>query len=192
MMSGNDQEFLLLMKRIQQGSEEAASALLERYGRDVLSAVRSGLSPQLRSKFDSQDFVQDVWASFFANPPAEGKFDHPRRLIAFLRRIASNKVANAARHYNGAEARQANREWSLNDSGAVNPKWFIANQPSPSEEVKGRETWDRLLEGQPIVYQRIIVLLLEGKSTTQIAAELGIHTRSVQRFITKLWSRWKK
>src|ERR1700722_1770386 len=176
MMSGDDQEFLLLMKRIQAGSEEAASALLERYGRDVLRAVRSGLSPQLRSKFDSQDFVQDVWASFFANPPAGGKFDHPRRLIAFLRRIACNKVANAARQHIGAQARPANRERLLKDSGA-NPKWFIANQPSPSEEVKGRETWDRLLKGQPIVYQRIIVLLLEGKSTTQIAAEMGIHAR---------------
>ena len=103
MMSGDDQEFLVLMKRIQAGSSEAASALLERYGLDVLRAVRSGLSQQLRSKFDSQDFVQDVWASFFANPPPEGKFDQPRRLVAFLRRIASNKVANAARQYLGAE-----------------------------------------------------------------------------------------
>jgi RNA polymerase sigma factor (sigma-70 family) len=187
-MNGDDQEFVLLMKRILGGSEEAASVLLERYGREVLRAVRSGLSPQLRSKFDSQDFVQDVWASFFANPPPEGKFDQPKRLVAFLRRIACNKVATAARHYVGGEARQANREWSLNDSGAVNPKWFVANQLSPSEEANGREAWDRLVQNQPIVYQRVVVLLLEGKSNSEIAAELGIHARSVQRFMTKLLS----
>jgi DNA-directed RNA polymerase specialized sigma24 family protein len=187
---GEDEDFHLLVKKVVAGSNEAAELLLARYGTRVLQAVRAGLSPRMRSKFDSLDFVQDVWAAFFANLPGEGKFDRPEQLAAFLRRIARNKVAEATRLLMGNHG-GANRERSL-DSSTAESRWLIAaNQPTPSEEVKGHEAWEELLDSQPIVYQRILILLRSGESPANIAAELGISVRTVQRFIVKLLARQK-
>ena len=190
-MDGEDEDFHLLMKRVVAGSNQAAEVLLARYGTRVHQAVRAGLSPQLRSKFDSLDFVQDVWAAFFANLRGAGKFNRPEELAAFLRRIARNKVAEAARQVIG-NRRGKKRERSL-DSSTAESRWLIAaNQPTPSEEVKGHEAWEELLDSQPIVYQRILVLLREGETPAKIAAQLGIHVRTVQRLLVKLLARQKR
>jgi RNA polymerase sigma factor (sigma-70 family) len=178
------------MKNVLAGSEDAAMAFLDRYGPWVLQVVRENLNPGMRTQFDSLDFVQDVWAAFFANPPPEGKFKRPEELAAFLRGIAHNKVIDAARRL-ASDNRDAKREQSLNDSATAESKWFIANQPTPSEEVKGQEAWEGLLAGQPIVYRRILILLRDGRTAVEVAAELGIHVRTVQRLIVKILARHK-
>ncbi len=53
-----------LMYRVQEGSEDAAWELVQRYGGYVRRAVRRVLDRRLRPKFDSLDFVQLVWQSF--------------------------------------------------------------------------------------------------------------------------------
>jgi RNA polymerase sigma factor (sigma-70 family) len=189
-MGDNNEDLCLLMKNVLAGSEDAATAFVDRYGPWVLQVVREKLDPRMRTQFDSLDFVQDVWAAFFANPPPEGNFKRPEKLAAFLRDIAHNKVVDAARRL-ACDKRDAKCQYSLDDSATAESKWFIANQPTPSEEVKGQEAWEQLLAGQPIVYRRILILLREGKSAADVAAELGIHVRTVQRFIVKLLSRPK-
>src|SRR5271166_2326937 len=126
-MSVSDQNFPMLMKRVLAGSEEAAEQLHDEYGPIVRGAVRSNLSQQLRSKFDSLEFVQEVWAAFFGNLPAEDKFDRPERLIAFLKAIAYNKIAKAARRCLAREQDTARRECSLDREGAVPPAWIVAH-----------------------------------------------------------------
>src|SRR5947209_4816813 len=54
-MSVDRDEFKNLMRRVQEGSEDAARELLDRYGEHILRVVRRKLSRQLRSKFDSVD-----------------------------------------------------------------------------------------------------------------------------------------
>jgi RNA polymerase sigma factor (sigma-70 family) len=190
-MSGDDEDLDSLIKNVFAGSEDAATAFVDQYGPWVLQVVRESLDPRMRTQFDSLDFVQDVWAAFFANPPPEGKFKRAEKLAAFLRDIAHNKVVDAARRLT-SDKRAARCEHSLDDSATAESKWFIANQPTPSEEVKGQEAWEGLLAGQPIVYRRILILLREGKTAVEVAAELGIHVRTVQRLIVKLLSRPKQ
>lgn len=61
----DDDDFFLLMRRIREGSEDAAWELFEKYGGYIRRAVRRALNPRLRTQFESQDFVQMVWKSFF-------------------------------------------------------------------------------------------------------------------------------
>ena len=84
----DEQDFRDLMRQVQAGSEEAARRLCDVYGSHILRVVRRRLPDHLRSKFDSIDFVQDVWASFFADPPQELGFDNPNALVAYLVRRA--------------------------------------------------------------------------------------------------------
>ena len=54
-----------LLARIKNGDEEAARELLSRYESKVRLVVRRQLPRLLRSRFDSIDFLQSVWGSFF-------------------------------------------------------------------------------------------------------------------------------
>jgi RNA polymerase sigma-70 factor (ECF subfamily) len=185
-MTPNDDEFRQLMERVVAGSDEAASQLLARYGAAVLQAVRRRLNRQLRSKFDSLDFVQDVWASFFANPPRDGQLNRPELLVAFLTRVAKNKVVDATRQRMQGLKHNVNRERSLDRSTAGGPAQVPAQQETPSQAVSRDEEWLRLLDAQPVVYRRILIMLREGRKPADIAQELHIHPRTIRRLIDKL------
>src|SRR5262249_40948813 len=53
------------LRRIQAGDDGAARELLSRYEAEVRLVVRRQLPRLLRSRFDSLDFLQSVWGSFF-------------------------------------------------------------------------------------------------------------------------------
>ena len=65
MMTDENDDFRRLMQRVRDGSEEAVWDLVSVYGEAIRRAVRRVLNRNLRSKFDSLDFVQLVWKSFF-------------------------------------------------------------------------------------------------------------------------------
>ncbi len=60
-----DGELSDFLKRIQAGDEGAARELLQRFEAEVRLVVRRQLPRLLRSRFDSLDFLQSVWGSFF-------------------------------------------------------------------------------------------------------------------------------
>ena len=81
------------LQRIQTGDETAARELLQRYEPEVRLVVRRQLPRLLRSRFDSLDFLQSVWGSFFRRMrDAPTEFEDSRHLVAFLARAAKNKV----------------------------------------------------------------------------------------------------
>ena len=84
--------------RIQAGDESAARELLQRYEPEVRLVVRRQLPRLLRSRFDSLDFLQSVWGSFFRRMrDAPTEFEDSRHLVAFLARAAKNKVIDEYR-----------------------------------------------------------------------------------------------
>lgn len=178
-------EFAALMRRVQEGSTEAAQELHAVYGPHILRAVRKRLHQKLRSKFDSLDFVQDVWVSFFTDVPQKYALETPDDLVAFLTRMAKNKVTDAARTRLQGQKYNVNREKTLgNASGGVES--LPAAQATPSEVAMGREEWALLLEKQPLVHRRILLLLREGKTSATIAQELGISQRTIKRVLRKV------
>ena len=79
-MPTNPLEFSALMEQIRDGSSTASHELVTKYGAHILRVVRQKLDKAFRPKFDSQDFVQAVWASFFAFRPERIAFDQPGSL----------------------------------------------------------------------------------------------------------------
>src|SRR6476659_4117212 len=109
-----------LLARIQAGDESAARELLARYEAEVRLVVRRQLPRLLRSRFDSLDFLQSVWGSFFRrvrSGPAE--FEDSRHLVAFLARAAKNKVIDEYR-------RAASRK---QDMHREEPLWTDGDRP---------------------------------------------------------------
>jgi RNA polymerase sigma-70 factor (ECF subfamily) len=186
-MTPDLQEFEALFQRVRSGDVAATGAFVERFGPYLQRVIRHRLHRKLRCKFDSLDFVQDVWASFFARLPDREAPASPEQLVTFLEALARNKVTEAVRAGLIREKDNVNREQvSLNDSQVAQPPHPPARLPTPSTAAMSREEWDRLLASQPKVYRHILVLRREGKEMAQIAVELGLNERTVRRVITKL------
>jgi RNA polymerase sigma factor (sigma-70 family) len=186
-MPESREEFADLMSRLSGGSEDAARELLDRYGEHILRVVRRKLSRELRSKFDSVDFVQAVWASFFAGAPRQRRFDHPQALMAFLVTLAQNKVVDAVRQRMQTKKYDVNRERPLEDgSVAAAQGGLAARQPTPSQEAVANDEWRRLLAELPDRYHRMLVLLREGHTQKDIARELNVNEKTIRRVLEKL------
>src|SRR5689334_20521971 len=98
-MSTEQQKFDELLARLRLGEEGAFWELLDRYGSYIRRVVRQSLNPRLRGKFDSVDFMQAVWASFFRQREEIDAFATPDNLIGFLVAVARNKVAMEHRKF---------------------------------------------------------------------------------------------
>jgi RNA polymerase sigma-70 factor (ECF subfamily) len=189
-MSLNTEEFRRLLDRLRCGGEAPAQELIARYGKLLLRAVRRQMHRKLRTKFDSQDFVQDVWASFFAQFPAGRSFDGPQDLIAFLVAVARNKVAAAVRQRLVEGKYNVEREVSLNELALEVQETLAAPLPTPSTVAMSREEWERLLQGQPLVYRRILLLLREGLRPAEVAQTMSINERLVYRVAKRFIPGW--
>lgn len=182
-------EFAPLLARVRDGDEEAARQLIETYGPHILRVVRRRLHRKLRSKFDSLDFVQAVWASFFARREEIGNFQQPEEIVAFLGAVATNKVIDETR------ARLQYRRWSVTREELLEPGTprhdaaLADEQPTPSEVVALKELWDCLLEDQPSHYRRILHMRRIGLPCEEIARRTGLTEKTIHRIIEKLVSK---
>jgi RNA polymerase sigma factor (sigma-70 family) len=176
------EDFQAMLRRVQEGSDDAAWQLVERYGETIRRAVRRALAAPLRSKFDSLDFVQLVWSSFFRGRDRLERFDHPNQLVAFLAVMARNKVGMEVRRRLSTGKRDLRRERSLDESAME----LADRQPAPIDVAIAREQWNRMLVGQPEHYRQIVHLRLQGHTYQEIADSLCIAESTVRRFLQKL------
>lgn len=183
----NDQ-FSGLMQRVESGSDEAIRELLETYGSHILRTIRRRLNRQLRSQFDSYDFYQAVWASFFTHENRP-KFQTEDDLIMFLSRVAGNKVIDECRRQLGTQKRDLRQECSLFDSQMQQDRPVKANVPTPSEVLVAREQIDKMTEGRPEHYRKILELRTSGATVQEISNETGIHKKTVHRVLKRLGDR---
>jgi RNA polymerase sigma factor (sigma-70 family) len=181
-----DNEFEMLLKQVQSGSEAAAWTLVETYGPHVLRSVRRLVDHRLRRRLDSQDFVQAIWASVFARPQKLLAMRQPEELIAYLAAITRNTVIDEARRQRDFKKRAVTREQSLEDATAAAGDELRCRQPRPSEIAIAREQWERLARDQPEHYRRIIALRLQGHTCQAIADQLGLSERTVRRVLTHM------
>jgi RNA polymerase sigma-70 factor (ECF subfamily) len=181
----DEEELTDVLKRIQGGDESAARELLQRFEPEVRLVVRRQLPRLLRSRFDSLDFLQSVWGSFFRRMrDAPTEFEDSRHLVAFLARAAKNKVIDEYR-------RAASRK---NDMHREEPLWGDGHRPrdvpdpidSPSEVAQAREVFGRLRALMPDEKRAILEMKAEGLSSKDIGEQLGISERTVQRVLEDL------
>jgi RNA polymerase sigma-70 factor (ECF subfamily) len=182
-----EDEFAALASRIKAGSREAMDELIEKYGEYVIRAVRRKLSRSLRSKFDSVDFVQSVWASFFEDRDRVGDFPTPNHLVRYLGLMAQSKVVNESRRRLETQKTDVGREVSLERSSLL--RSLASPGPTASEVFIAKERAQRMAAGDSIRRKRVIALKRSGHSNLAIAVRLKIQVKAVQRIIRRLLSR---
>lgn len=182
------QDFRSLVEQVQNGSAEAMAELVEGNADAIHRIVRRRLHQQMRSQFDTADFAQIVWASFFSNLQRLADFDGPEQLQAYLARMAEHKVIDACRRRMVLQKNNVNRERTLNGDTASTRIDLASNDPTPSHKVAIREEWDRLMNRLPEHHRRIIALRASGCTFQEIADELTVHERTVRRVLKNLGS----
>ena len=173
------------LQRIHEGDEDAARDLLLKYEAEVRLVVRRQLPRLLRSRFDSLDFLQSVWGSFFhrvRTTPTE--FDDGRHLVAFLARAAKNKVIDEYRRA-GSQKGDMRREEPLWADGD-RPKEVAAQIETASQVAEAHEAFVKLRDLVPEERRALLELKAAGLSSREIGQRLGISERTVQRVLEDL------
>jgi RNA polymerase sigma factor (sigma-70 family) len=185
-MTEQETDFHSLVRRVREGSEDAAWELVDQYGESIRRAVRRALNERMRSKFDSLDFVQVVWNSLFRARDKLDRFDRPEELAAYLVTMARNKVGMEVRRRLMTKKFNVGHEQSLDQLSSRGGPNVPSRHPSPVDVAIAREQWDRLLQDQPPHYRRIIHLRLQGHTFQSIAEAVHLDECTVRRFLKRL------
>lgn len=175
-----------LLARAKSGDESAAREFLEHFEKEVRVMVRNRLPKQLRTRFDSMDFVQAVWQSFFADlRGGEWDFENIQHLRGFLAGLARNKIYEEHRRLTRTAKHAIHREQRLytrrgNHEVAID---VVSPDPSPSKATQASERLALLVAGRPPEEVQVIILRHQGLTFDEIAERTGISDRSVRRII---------
>ncbi len=181
----HDLEFAALIEQVRAGSQDAAWDLVKTYGRDVQRFVRRSLHQRMRSKFDSLDFVQIVWGSFFRAPERLHGMAKSDQLIAYLATLAKHKVIGEVRRRLQTAKYDLRREAGGGKTGHCFEE-KLSPSPTPSSVAIAKERWEQLLAGEPEGVRRIVELRLQGTKFDEIASDLQIHERTARKTIERL------
>jgi DNA-directed RNA polymerase specialized sigma24 family protein len=188
------EEFAAMMQRVRTGCPEAAREVFDRFNPHVQRVVRRYLARRLRRQFDSLDFSQAVWASFFVIPADRYTFACPTDLLKFLGQIAANKVIEEFRHQLQTRKNDVGRELPIAQLPAGDAPVAAAavaaepagREPTPSQVAIAEERWKLLLRNQPPLRQRVLELLRQGHSPGEASEQTGVHPKVIQRLLRKL------
>ena len=135
----------------------------------------------LRSKLDSMDIVQSVWADVLCGFRDAGwRFTDPSHLRAFLMRVVRNRLIDRRRqHHRALEQEQALSQIPAEEM----PQ---AQQPRPSEIAQANELWKQMWDQCPPAHREILVLKRQGFLLAEIAARTGLHEGSIRRILYDL------
>jgi RNA polymerase sigma-70 factor (ECF subfamily) len=173
-----------LVQRIRGGDRDAWSELYARYHDQLLLLVRMRLGPGLRRHLQSEDVFQSAALEAFQ---ALGRFEYRGEgsLERYLRTIVLNKLRDRADTY-AAEKRGAGVTVPLDVELAAD----LAER-GPSYHDAGRyERLERALQALPAEQRELIVLRkLEGFSTREVAARLGVGEDAARKAYSRAMAR---
>jgi len=183
-MPHSDSQFTQLMTQVEEGSQDAAWELIEQYGPHIHRVVRRRLNKKMRQRYDSTDFLQSVWKSFFRRPSRMAGFEHPEQLIRHLVVMARNKVVDEVRR-EATQARDASREEPLEWEDGPREE-LAAVRDTPSQIAMARECWNGIMDQLPPHGRKVVQLRITGATYVEIAESLQMNERTARRVIDRL------
>ena len=140
--------------------------------------VRRRLSSPLRTRIDSLDVVQSIWADLVPVFRRAGcQFPDAARLQSFLIRVTRNRLVDRQRKHGRVLLRER----------AIAPEEMQVfpgpQNERPSQSLQADDVWQRLLSSCTPSHREILELKREGLTSAEIAARVGFHESSVRRIL---------
>jgi len=181
--------FERLINELSAGSETAAEQIVAKYGPSILRTIRRMLRKELRHQYDSADFAQDVWKSFF-DSQITAKIRTPEQLVSLLVAMARNKVIDIGRREAAAKhsPKRDNelRNTPRDDTKEIKSEPAPAKESTPSQYAIANETLRNLRDRQPEKLKQIVALRLDGMTHREIADQLAVSDKTIQRNLDRL------
>ncbi|MDR3639574.1 MAG: RNA polymerase sigma factor [Isosphaeraceae bacterium] len=183
-MSAEPDHLDQLLAQLNSGDRAATEQVFRTYEPYLRILVRRELRAELRTKFDSSDVVQSVWADLLEGIQGRGwRFADRAHLQAFLVRLSKNRFIDLCRKHGPALA----HEKPLADHALA--ETFAGDAPRPSEVAQGNELWERILALCPPNHRELVQMKLKGLTVDEIAGRVGLHPNSVRRILVELAQR---
>jgi RNA polymerase sigma-70 factor, ECF subfamily len=166
-----------LMRRLKEGSEDAATALYLRYAQRLQQLTDAQVSPGMAVRVDPEGVVQSVFRTFFRRT-ASGQYEVAEKedLWKLLLVMALNKIRSAGSFHRAAK-RDLKKTQALpgqiDDSADGNETALTILKLTVAEVVGD------LPEDQ----REIVWLRIEGHEVAEIAEKTGRAKRSVERIL---------
>jgi RNA polymerase sigma-70 factor (ECF subfamily) len=174
-----------LMAALSSGNADAAQRVFMAYAPYLRMVVRRQLTPRLRSKFDSMDIIQSVWADLVGGFMAgRWQFSSPGQLRAFLVKATRNRFIDRVRQ----QQTPLRQELCNTDDKHLQeiPQRGVHHA---SCHLEAEETWQKLLALCPAHHGELLHLKRQGLTLAEIAARTGFHKGSVRRILYDLAAR---
>ncbi len=192
--------FAELLERVKAGDDDAARSVWNLYQPAVIRLLRKKLPGHRRREFDEEDVAASAFMSFFDGLAASRfpELHDPDNLWSLLAVIAGRKAQAYLRHQSrrkrgGGRLRGESvfEEDSDSCSGGINQ---IGDPAASADAVRDFEDEVREL----LTYlgsedlQQVALLKLDGCSVADIATELDITHRAVQRRLAVIRQTWRE
>lgn len=170
-----------LLVALRAGDPGAMERVLSAYEPYLRIVVRRMLSGPLRSKLDSVDVLQSVWADVCGGLQQRAwQFETDQQLRAFLVTAVKHRFVDRWRQ----NRRALTHEQPLAEAGAL-----AGRATPPSDSLEAHELWEELLDKCPRQHHAILHSKRRGESLDAIADQQGLHKSSVRRILYQLAQR---
>ncbi len=186
----NSGKLAQLLTAAQAGSQDAVGEALEACRAYLLMVAHCEMDPALRAKGGASDLVQETFLEAQRDFHRFNGATEPE-LLAWLRQVLLNNVANFARRYRATAKRDVGREIEL-EAGRSSLNWREAlsgDEATPSRHAMAQEaaeSLDAALARLPADYCQILVYRYQEERSFD---EIGKLMNRSSNAVRKLWSR---
>ena len=158
---------------MEQGDEQAFTALFEKYRKRLALLIHYKLSREMRRLADVEDVLQETFLEAFRDIK-RFRYEKPGGFLSWLSRIADHAIADAAR-FHGRQKRRADLVRFRSVGTPDGPEPVDSDTPSRLlAEKEGLQALIQKLDSLPEDYRRAILLAkVEGLSNAEMAEQLG-------------------
>jgi len=172
-----------LVRRLQVGSNDAASQLYLKYARRLQSLAKANVARDLSARLDVEDIVQSIFRTFFRRV-SRGEYEIPEgeELWGLLLVIGLNKIRAVGEYH-----RAAKRDVRLTAGDAALDR--AVEKEAEGDEVSLsilRMAIEELMEKFSSVHREVLNMRIEGNDIATIAERVGRSKRSVERILQGL------
>jgi RNA polymerase sigma factor (sigma-70 family) len=178
--------FINLMGGLNQGDQDAARQVYERYSQRLVALASQRLDKRLGAKVDPESVMQSVMQSFFdGQAKEEYVIDSWAALYGLLSKVTVRKALNRNRLH-----RQRKRNERLDAQGNERPApvafedfQAACREPGPAQLAELRDLIESGLGKLNPTDRKIIESFLDTGSSEETALQFGVSTRTVQRVV---------
>jgi RNA polymerase sigma factor (sigma-70 family) len=186
---------------LKEGKSDAAQRLWERYAMRLVELARRRLKDAPKRVADEEDVAASVFHSL-CRGAAEGRFENLKNrddLWWLLLAITKQKVVDhvrretAQKRGSGHVQSESGLSGNADDSHGFALDHMIGDEPTPEFALMLEEQHSRLLGLlRDDRLRQIAIFRIEGFTVPEIAADLGVSTRSIERKLQLIRGAWSK